>query len=171
MSTQEQTDRYEIAIGADEFGMELKEHLVRFLRGRSIPVLDKRAERKTCLAYPDIALQIASLVTTGSVARGILICGTGIGMAITANKVPGIRAAVCHDLYSAQYSRQSNNCQIICLGAKIISPEEAGRLLDMWLGSELKADRSIRKLKRIAEIENEFRRNPSAERINPDALT
>lgn len=137
----------------------LKEHVLRHLDRLQIPYFDHGvpAEEDPTL-YPDVAYSVAHAVMRGVSNRGILLCGTGIGMAITANKFPGIRAAVCHDLYSAERSRKSNDCQILCLGACVISPEFAETLLDVWLFSEFKHGRSTSKLNRLAEIESALSR-------------
>ena len=88
--------------------------------------------------------------------RAILMCGTGIGMAITANKVPGIRAAVCHDVYSAERARKSNDCQVMALGARVVGEEYAKRLVDTWMESDFEGGKSSAKVERIKEIEQEF---------------
>jgi ribose 5-phosphate isomerase B len=102
-------------------------------------------------------LVVAEAVAGGKHDRAILMCGTGIGMCITANKVPGIRAAVCHDVYSTERSRKSNDCQIMALGGRVIAPEAAKLLVDKWLASEFQAGRSAPKVARIREIEEQFK--------------
>jgi ribose 5-phosphate isomerase B len=106
--------------------------------------------------YPDTAVTVAKAVADGKHERGILLCGTGIGMAITANKVPGIRAAVCHDPYSAERARKSNDAQIMCMGARIIGPELAKLLVDTWLDSEFQGGGSAEKVERISYYEHEY---------------
>ena len=88
------------------------------------------------MLYPDVAVKVAEAVARGEYERGILVCGTGIGMAIAANKVPGIRAAVCHDPFSTERSRKSNNAQIMCMGERVIGVELAKYLVDIWLECE-----------------------------------
>jgi len=105
-----------IAIGADDAAFELKVKIVEYLRSAGIPVHDYGTFSADPSLYPDIALEVAQAVAAGKHDRGILMCGTGIGVAITANKVPGIRAAVCHDPYSTERSRKSNDCQIMTMG-------------------------------------------------------
>ncbi|HTU02457.1 MAG TPA: RpiB/LacA/LacB family sugar-phosphate isomerase, partial [Candidatus Sulfotelmatobacter sp.] len=90
--------------------------------------------------------------------RGILMCGTGIGMAITANKVPGVRAATCHDTYSAERARKSNNAQILTMGARVIGPELAKTIVDAWLASEFEGGGSAPKVEKIMEYDEKFRR-------------
>jgi len=144
-----------IAIGSDHLGLELKNMIRDFLKDKEIEVKDFGTTSKEPIDYPDIAEKVAKAVARENYERGILICGTGIGMAIAANKVRGIRAAVCHDLYSAERSRKSNNAQIMTMGALIIGPELAKKLLEVWLNSEFQGGRSERKVKRIMEIETE----------------
>lgn len=147
-----------LSVGADAMAFALKEHILRHLERLHIPYYDHGVQSDEDGAlYPDIASSVAHAVSRGVSDRGILLCGTGIGMAITANKFPGIRAAVCHDLYSAERSRKSNDCQILCLGACVISPAFAETLLDVWLFAEFRGGRSTPKLNRLAEIEGEVR--------------
>jgi ribose 5-phosphate isomerase B len=106
--------------------------------------------------YPNLALSVAQAVAAGKHDRGILMCGTGIGVAITANKVPGIRAAVCHDSYSAERSRKSNDCQIMTLGGRVVGEELAKSLVDIWLASDYQGGYSASKVERMKEIDNQF---------------
>ncbi|MBA7705096.1 Ribose-5-P isomerase B [subsurface metagenome] len=144
-----------IAIGSDHLGLELKNIIRDFLKEKEIEVNDFGTMSKEPIDYPDIAKKVAKAVAKGDCERGILICGTGIGMAIAANKVKGIRAAVCHDLYSTERSRKSNNAQIMAIGALIIGSELAKKLVEVWLNSEFQGGRSERKVKKIMEIETE----------------
>lgn len=143
-----------IAIGADDAAIELKNAIVAYLSQREIPFCDYTAERTTGEAiYPDIAYQVAQAIKAEKHLRGILLCGTGIGMSIVANKVPGIRAAQCHDTYSAQRARKSNDAQIITLGARVIGVELAKTIVDAWLESEFEGGRSAPKVARIGYYE------------------
>jgi len=144
-----------IAIGSDHLGLELKNIIRDFLKEKEIEANDFGTMSKEPIDYPDIAKKVAKAVAKGDCERGILICGTGIGMTIAANKVKGIRAAVCHDLYSAERSRKSNNAQIMAIGALIIGSELAKKLVEVWLNSEFQGGRSERKVKKIMEIETE----------------
>lgn len=141
-----------IAIGTDGAGIELKKIISDHLVDLGFEVEDFGIED----LYPDAALAVAQSIAAGSHERGILICGTGIGVCITANKVPGIRAAVCHDSYSAQRARKSNDCQIMTLGARVVGEELAKDLVDIWLDSEFEPARSGPKVERIREIEKEL---------------
>ena len=143
-----------IAIGCDEAGFELKEQLKRLLQESGHDVDDFGTHDTTPVLYPDIALAAAKSVADGRNHRAVLVCGTGIGMAITANKVHGIRAAQCHDTYSAERARKSNDAQIITLGARVVGPELAKSIVRAWLESEFEPERSGPKVKRIIEIEN-----------------
>jgi ribose 5-phosphate isomerase B len=127
-----------VAIGADNAGVEMKNALKQQLQADSrVEVIDYGVpEAADATAYPHVGLDVAQAVARGEARRGLLVCGTGIGMAITANKVPGIRATVAHDSYSVERSVRSNNCQILTLGARVVGLELAKRLVDEWLGYE-----------------------------------
>lgn len=130
-----------IAVGADNAGANLKNLIKSRIEDREgAYIVDFGVpDADTPTAYPHIALDVAQAVAAGDADRGLLICGTGIGMAISANKVPGIRATVAHDSYSVERSVLSNNCQILTLGARVIGPELALRLVDEWLTYEFDA--------------------------------
>jgi len=146
-----------IALGADEAAFELKENIKAYLLSIGQEVEDYGVHSTDPVLYPDVALAVAGAVAAGKHSRGILMCGTGIGMAITANKVPGIRAAVCHDPYSAERSRKSNDCQIMTMGARVIGVELAKALVDVWLASDFQGGGSAAKVERIKQIEAQFR--------------
>lgn len=145
-----------IAIGCDEAAIPLKETIKEMLKNIGIDVKDYGVYTDEPSLYPDTAVAVASAIVQGKHERGILICGTGIGMAISANKVPGIRAAVCHDLFSTQRSRRSNNCQIMTMGARIIGPELAKELVRVWLECDFAGGGSTAKVKKIMEYEQKF---------------
>ena len=130
--------RYVLALGADNAGAELKNRIKAALEGHErVDIVDfgvAHAGDET--AYPHIGLRVAQAVADGQARRGLLVCGTGIGMAISANKVPGVRATVAHDSYSVERSVLSNNCQVLTLGARVIGPELAERLVLEWLSYE-----------------------------------
>jgi len=146
-----------IAIGCDHLGAPLKEEIVEFLRQRKVDFQDYGVSSAEKVDYPDIAEKVAHAVQQGEFDRGILICGTGIGMAIAANKVPGVRAAVVHDPYSAERSRKSNNAQIMAMGSLIVGPKLAQSLVSIWLDSEFQGGESARKVDKISEIEKRHR--------------
>ena len=143
-----------IAIGCDEAAFELKQILKQVLVDRGLEVEDFGTHDTRPVLYPDIAFAAAQSVVDGRNDRAVLLCGTGIGMAISANKVPGIRAAQCHDTYSAERARKSNDAQVITMGARVIGPELAKSILHAWLDSEFEPDRSGPKVARIREFEN-----------------
>ena len=146
-----------LGVGADDIGSSLKDYIAMRLAGdprltvlRDFNDHDLDAES----AYPVVAIRVAEAVAQGEIDRAILICGTGIGMCITANKVPGIRAAVVHDSYAAERSVLSNDCQIMTLGSRIIADVSAHRLVDEWLGYEFDpGSPSAAKLRIIEEYE------------------
>lgn len=142
-----------IAIGCDEAGFEMKEALKRMLQDDGHEVEDFGTHDTRPVLYPNIAFAAAQSIADGRNDRGVLVCGTGIGMAISANKVPGIRAAQCHDTYSAERARKSNDAQVIALGARVIGPELAKSILKVWLASEFEPGRSGPKVARIREYE------------------
>jgi ribose 5-phosphate isomerase B len=145
--------RPRIAIGADELGYPLKDALHDHLVDQGYHVVDFGVGDGERALYPDIGHAVASAVAQGRCDRGIVICGTGIGMCISANKVLGIRAAVCHDLYSAERSRKSNDCQVMALGARIVGAEFAKSLVELWLCSEFQYGCSTSKVRRQMELE------------------
>ena len=146
-----------IAVGADDAAFDLKAKIVEHLKSRGIDVEDYGVDKPDpAILYPDVALTVAEAVAAGKHDRGILMCGTGIGVAITANKVPGIRAAVCHDSYSAERSRKSNDCQIMTMGGRVVGEELAKSLVDIWLMSEYQGGRSAPKVERMKEIDKQF---------------
>lgn len=145
-----------IAVGCDHLGLMLKDEVTRLLAERGIEFREFGAGNGQKVDYPDVAEQVASLIRGGEFDRGILICGTGIGMAIAANKVPGIRAAVVHDAYSAERSRKSNDAQILTMGALVIGPRVARQLVAIWLDSEFEGGDSTRKVQKVSSIEAHF---------------
>lgn len=156
-----------IAIGCDGAALELKNIIVAYLAEQTIvpvEVTDHGVFTSEKVDYPDIALMVAEAVARGEVDRGILLCGTGIGMAITANKVPGIRAAQAHDIYSAERARKSNNAQILTMGARVVGPELAKKIVEAWLPSEFAGGRSARKVAKIEAIDARYR-GPSPDTI------
>ena len=144
-----------LAIGCDEAAYDLKVAIMKHLKENynDIEVEDFGAEAGAVVLYPDVAYRVADAVANEGFERGILVCGTGIGMAICANKVPGIRAAVCHDPFSAERARKSNNAQIMCMGERVIGIELAKCLVDTWLDSDFSGGNSVPKVSRIGELE------------------
>jgi ribose 5-phosphate isomerase B len=146
-----------IAIGCDEAAYALKAAVIEHLEKRGdIELKDFGATAGEVVLYPDVAKAVAEAVAAGEFERGILVCGTGIGMSITANKVKGIRAAVCHDPFSTERSRKSNDAQIMCMGERVIGVELAKYLVDIWLKCDFSGGGSAPKVNRINEIEAEY---------------
>ena len=142
-----------IAIGCDEAGCGLKHIIIDLLQKEGIEVTDEGCRDDEVVLYPNIAERVANIVADGEADRGILICGTGIGMAMAANKVKGIRAAVCHDPFSTERSRKSNDAQIMCMGARVIGPELAKMLVKLWLTCDFAGGGSAPKVEAIKQME------------------
>ncbi len=138
-----------LAIGCDEAGFYLKEEVKKHLEKAGHEIVDVGVYNTDPAMYPDVAAAVAGKVLDKEVTRGILICGTGIGMAMTANKFHGIRAAVCHDSFSTERSIKSNNAHIMCMGARVIGSELAKQLVDMWISYEYVDGPSTPKIDRM----------------------
>jgi ribose 5-phosphate isomerase B len=154
-----------IAVGADDAGAPLKEYLATYLREHGYTVKDYGNGEG--LDYPDVADEVAGAVARGEHDRAVLICGTGLGMAITANKVPGVRAATAHDPYSAERARKSNDAQIITMGARVIAPQAAEKVLEHWLEAEFEGGRSAPKVEKMKAIDERYHQ----QRQNVDETT
>jgi ribose 5-phosphate isomerase B len=147
-----------VAVGSDQFGYLLKESLKTHLVELGHEPIDFGClQPDDATDYPDVAIVVSEKIAEGDFERGILVCGTGIGMAITANKVPGVRAACCHDPYSAERARKSNDAQIITMGAEIVGPALGRYLIDIWLASEFGGGRSTRKVEKIKQLDERKR--------------
>lgn len=142
-----------IIIGADHAGLALKEALRDYLKEGGYEVVDIGVHTDDPVNYPDIAINLAEQIRQGKFERGILVCGTGIGMAITANKIPGVRAAVIHDAYSAERARASNDAQVAAFGSLVIGVNAAIKNLDIWLASEFGGGRSQPKVDLINALD------------------
>lgn len=150
-----------IGIGADDAALELKEVLAEHLKELGYEVEDyspksKEDAESAGVDYPDVAVEVAEAVARGEHERAVLVCGTGIGMSITANKVPGVRAAQCHDVFSAERARKSNNAQVLTMGARVIGPELAKTVMDAWLESEFGGGGSTRKVEKMEEVDRRY---------------
>lgn len=142
-----------LAIGCDEAAYDLKQLLKQHVEAAGHEVTDFGTFDAKPVLYPDIAFAVAEQVAAGAHERGLLLCGTGIGMAISANKVKGIRAAQCHDTYSAERASRSNDAQIITIGARVVGPELAKAIVDAWLKSTFDGGRSQPKVDLIQSYE------------------
>jgi len=146
-----------IIIGSDHFAREMKDDLKAHLEELGHDVTDVGARDDTPVDYPDVAEELAQEIAAGKYERGVLVCGTGIGMAIAANKIPGVRAACCHDPYSAERARKSDDAHIITMGAQVIGPAVARSLLDIWLESEFAGGRSTPKVEKLKALDERYR--------------
>ena len=138
-----------IAIGSDHGGFHYKEAIMEYLKARNIEFVDVGTHTRESCYYPDIAQNVAKKVVSGEFNRGILICGTGIGMSIAANKIRGIRAALCSDTYSARVCRAHNNANILCLGERVIGEHLALDIVDIWLKTGFEGGRHKRRIDKI----------------------
>ena len=142
-----------LAIGCDHGGFGLKQEILEYLDKQGIPYEDVGCYSTDSCDYPQIAKVVAGGVSSQKYDRGILICGTGIGMSMAANKFKGVRAAVCENEYSAQMTREHNDANILCLGARVLGPAIALRLVDTFLHTEFSGGRHQRRVDMIAELE------------------
>ena len=143
-----------IAIGSDHRGYHLKEKLANILTTKGHQVSNEGTSVTEAVDYPDFAAIVAKKVSDGVVDRGILICGTGIGMAITANKFPRVRAAACTDEVTAEISRRHNDLNVLCLSADMLSPRNVERMVELWLETEFEGGRHLRRVEKIQQIES-----------------
>ena len=144
-----------IAIASDHAGFDQKTQLVPFLQGLGHEVVDMGPETGERVDYPDYAEKVARAVAAGEADRGVLICGTGIGMCIAANKMKGIRAALCGDTFSAHFTRAHNDANVITMGARVIGPGLAEFILDEFLKTPFEGGRHARRIGKIAKIEED----------------
>lgn len=142
-----------IAIGSDHAGYNLKTEVIELLKSKNIDILDFGCNGESC-DYPDIALDVASHVADGQCEYGILICGTGVGMSMAANKVKGIRAALCSDYYTAKYTRMHNNANILCMGARTTGSGKAEEIVNVFLETPFEGGRHQRRIDKFTDIEN-----------------
>ena len=142
-----------LAIGSDHGGFELKNHVMKHLKDRGIEYKDFGCYDENSVDYPDIAKAVGEAVSGGECERGILICGTGIGISIAANKIKGIRAALCSDVYSAKMTKEHNNANIICMGGRVIGRELAFMIVDAWLDAEFQGGRHQARIDKIHALE------------------
>ena len=148
-----------VCIGSDHSGVALKRALVAHLRGRGLAVTDNGTDTSEPVDYPDIAAAVARAVARGEADAGVVIDGAGIGSAIAANKVRGVRAAMCSDDTIARYAREHNGANVMTLGASLVSgPDAAARMVDIFLGTPMREARYIRRLIKIQRLEDRFAR-------------
>lgn len=142
-----------VAIASDHAGLELKAEIHQLLKEHQIELLDFGTETTDSVDYPDYGIRVAEAVSTGQVQRGILVCGTGVGMSIVANKFPRVRAALCYDPQTAKISRQHNDSNILVLGGRVLEDKTALEMVRVWLETEFEGGRHVRRVQKISEIE------------------
>jgi ribose 5-phosphate isomerase B len=142
-----------IAIGCDHRGIEFKSKVTNFLKSKNIEVIDVGSNTKESCDYPDFGFKVAEIVAKNEVDWGILICNSGIGMSIVANKVKGIRAALCINEKLAEYARLHNNANVLVIGAGFVSDELAEGIINKWLETKFEGDRHIKRLQKITDFE------------------
>jgi ribose 5-phosphate isomerase B len=142
-----------IAIGSDHRGVAARQRLMGLLQRLGHEIIDCGSHGEEAVDYPDIAADVARRVSEGTVDRGILLCCTGVGMAIAANKLPGVRAATCHDEVTAEMSRRHNDLNVLCLSAEMIGPEVQDKLIQTWLTTQFEGGRHARRVAKIAALE------------------
>lgn len=147
-----------IALGADHGGFDLKSALRRHLEGSGHPVIHLGTDSREPVDYPDYAERVALSVARGEAERGIMVCGSGVGACIAANKVPGARAGLCHDTYSARQGVEDDDMNILCLGARVIGPSLAVEIVNAWLAARFSnAERHRRRLEKVISLEKKYR--------------
>jgi ribose 5-phosphate isomerase B len=142
-----------IALGCDHGGWELKAAIDSVLKSLDIEVVDMGTESEESVDYPEYAAKVAEAVSSGKVDRGIAVCGTGIGMSIVANKFPGVRAALCHDSFTARMSRLHHDANVLVLGGRVTGSEVAIEMLKQWLATPFEGGRHKRRVDKIGDIE------------------
>ncbi len=145
-----------IVLGADHAGFELKQNLLAYVRGLGHEVLDVGTNSTAPVDYPDYAEAVGKAILNGQAERGVLVCGSGVGASVAANKLPGIRAAVCHDTYSAHQGVEHDDMNVIVLGSRVIASELARELVRAYLGATFSGEeRHVRRLAKIRKLEGE----------------
>ncbi|MGA2620353.1 MAG: ribose 5-phosphate isomerase B [Thermoguttaceae bacterium] len=144
-----------IAVGTDHRGFAIRARIIELLERLGHQVDDLGTYTPEAVDYPDVAARVARKVSAGEVERGILVCGTGLGMCIAANKFPGVRAAPCHDDLTAEMSRRHNDSNILCISADLLGERLVERMIDLWLAAPFEGGRHARRIAKITEIEHE----------------
>lgn len=152
-----------IAIASDHAGFELKEKIKEHLKSSGYEVVDLGTDSTDSVDYPDFAEKLALKISAGEVPEGILCCGTGIGMSIAANKVPGVRAGVAVNEFMARMAREHNNANVLCLSGRITDSETAKKLVDVWLNAKFEGGRHERRVRKISELEKKGVRSQKTE--------
>ena len=147
-----------IAIGCDHAGVELKKEIISLLHNLHIECTDYGTNGAESVDYPDFGEKVSEAVSSGKIEKGILICGTGIGMSIVANKFPGVRASLCNDLFTAKMSRLHNNANVLVLGGRVIGKDLAKEIVRTWVNTPFEGERHAKRLVKITLIEDRLRK-------------
>ncbi len=145
-----------IAIASDHAGFEMKEKVKSFLKELKHEFKDFGTQDKKPVDYPDFALKVANAVSKNECERGMLFCGTGLGMSIVANKIPGVRAVLCYDVKTAKLSREHNDANVLTLGARMIEFEKAKKIINVWLETDFLGENYSKRIEKIKEIEKKI---------------
>jgi ribose 5-phosphate isomerase B len=148
-----------IAIGSDHAGFGLKEDILALLKRLDAEIVDCGTHTVESVDYPDFGARVSELVSSGQIEKGILICGTGLGMSMVANKYPNVRAALCNDLFSAKMSRMHNDSNILVLGGRLIGKDLATEIVKVWLTTPFEGERHQKRLEKIRKIEENLNTN------------
>jgi ribose 5-phosphate isomerase B len=138
-----------VALGCDHAGLVLKPAVLHELSARDLQVIDLGTNGAASVDYPDFAVAVSDMVSSGEADRGVLMCGTGIGMCMVANRFEGVRAALVHDEFTTEMSRRHNNANVICLGGRVLSAEVAARLVRLWLETSFEAGRHQKRVDKV----------------------
>lgn len=147
-----------IAIGSDHAGVELKKEIISLLHELRLDCIDYGTDGLQSVDYPDFGEKVSQAVSTKKIERGILICGTGIGMSIVANKFPGVRASLCNELFTAKMSRLHNDANILVLGGRIVGKDLAKEIVKTWITTRFEGERHAKRLDKIAHIESRLQK-------------
>ena len=147
-----------IAIGCDHAGVELKNEILSLLDNLQIEHVDYGTNRSESVDYPDFGEKVSEAVSSGKIEKGILICGTGIGMSIVANKFPGVRASLCNELFTAKMSRLHNNANILVIGGRVVGKDLAKEIVKTWVATPFEGGRHARRLEKISLMENRLKK-------------
>ena len=145
-----------LVVGSDHGGYELKMAVLGLLRERVVDCADFGTDGSASVDYPDFAAKVAAAVSSGEAELGILICGTGIGMSISANKFTGVRAALVHDEFTAQMAGEHNNANILVMGGRVLTPDQGKKLVEIWLDTKFEGGRHQNRLDKITAIEQQL---------------
>ncbi len=148
-----------IAVAADHAGFPLKDHAIAELQRLGHDVLDLGTDSEEPVDYPDFAEALGKALMSGNADRGLLLCGSGVGASVVVNKMPGVRAAVCHDTFSARQGVEDDDMNVLCLGARVVGPELALEIIRAWQGATFSnAERHVRRLNKVKAIEAHYQR-------------